>query len=174
MNTSPSAARAFSAADDFHLSASPGFQVKRPGHFPPGNDRAVLLETLAKRLNENHPPLKTPAPPTGWCSWYCFGPRVTAEQVLENLDFIAKNAPDLKYIQIDDGYQPAMGDWLETGKAFGGDVRGVLKQIRTRGFEPAIWVAPFIAEEKSNIFQKNPDWFVKDADGRPLRSDKVS
>jgi alpha-galactosidase len=142
--------------------------------FQAGNDRAALLEILAKRLNENHPPLKTPAPPTGWCSWYCFGSKVTAEQVLDNLDFIARNTPNLKYIQIDDGYQPAMGDWLETGRAFGGDVRGVLKQIRERGFEPAIWVAPFIAEEKSNVFQKNPDWFVKDAGGRPLRSDKVS
>ena len=142
--------------------------------FLAGNDRNVLLNDLAARLNENHPPLKTPAPPTGWCSWYCFGPRVTAQQVLDNLDFIAKNAPDLKYIQIDDGYQPAMGDWLETGNAFGGDVRGVLKQIRARGFEPAIWVAPFIAEEKSNVFRQNPDWFVKDASGQPLRSDKVS
>jgi alpha-galactosidase len=142
--------------------------------FQTGKTSAVLLDGLAKRLNENHPPLEFAAPPTGWCSWYCFGPRVTAQQVLDNLDFIAKNAPDLKYVQIDDGYQPAMGDWLETGTAFGGDVRGVLKQIRVRGFEPAIWVAPFIAEEKSNIFQQHPEWFVKDADGKPLRSDKVT
>jgi unsaturated rhamnogalacturonyl hydrolase len=28
---------------------------------------------------------------------------------------------------------------------------GVLKQIRARGFEPAIWVAPFVAEEKSHV-----------------------
>jgi alpha-galactosidase len=142
--------------------------------FQTGKDRAVLLNNLAQRLNENHPPLEFAEPPTGWCSWYCFGPRVTAQQVLDNLDFIARHAPGLKYIQIDDGYQPAMGDWLETGKAFGGDVRGVLKEIRQRGFEPAIWVAPFIAEEKSNVFQTNPGWFVKDAAGSPLRSDRVS
>ena len=36
----------------------------------------------------------------------------------DNLDFIARSAPGLKYIQVDDGYQPAMGDWLETGAAF--------------------------------------------------------
>ena len=142
--------------------------------FQTGKDRAALLENLAQRLNENHPPLEFAEPPTGWCSWYCFGPRVTAQQVLDNLDFIARNEPKLKYIQIDDGYQPAMGDWLETGRAFGGDVRGVLKRIRERGFEPAIWAAPFIAEEKSNVFQKNPDWFVKDMSGKPLRSDQVT
>jgi alpha-galactosidase len=67
-----------------------------------------------------------------------------------------------------------MGDWLETGAAFGGNVQGVLKQIRDRGFEPAIWVAPFVAEEKSHVFQQHPDWFVKDASDKPLRSDTVT
>ena len=94
--------------------------------------------------------------------------------MLDNLDFIAKHTPGLRYVQIDDGYQPAMGDWLETGAAFGGDVQGVLKQIRQRGFNPAIWVAPFVAEEKSHVFQQHPDWFVKDGDGKPLRSDRVT
>ncbi|HUE83158.1 MAG TPA: glycoside hydrolase family 36 protein [Pyrinomonadaceae bacterium] len=142
--------------------------------FRSGPDREALLARLAQRLSVNHLPLRFPTPPSGWCSWYCFGPRVTARQVLDNLDFIAKNAPDLKYIQIDDGYQPAMGDWLETGAAFGGNVQGVLKEIRARGFEPAIWVAPFIAEQDSNLFKQHPDWFVKDSEGKPLRSDRVT
>ena len=139
-----------------------------------GPSRDSLLDGLAKRLVASHPPLRFPAPPAGWCSWYCFGPRVTAQQVLDNLDVIAKQIPGLKYIQIDDGYQPAMGDWLETGAAFGGDVQSVLKQIRERGFEPAIWVAPFIAEAGSNLFKTHPDWFVTDRDGSPLRSDTVT
>jgi len=142
--------------------------------FQSGPDSEQLLENLAQRLQSNHPRLHFATPPAGWCSWYCFGPRVTAQQVLDNLDFIARHSPGLKYIQIDDGYQPAMGDWLETGAAFGGNVQGVLKQIRARGFEPAIWVAPFIAEEKSNLFRQHPNWFVKDDQGKPLQSDKVT
>jgi len=145
-----------------------------PFTFQTGKDREQLLESLARQLTTNHPPLRFPSPPTGWCSWYCFGPRVTAQQVLDNLDFIARHTPGLRYVQIDDGYQPAMGDWLETGAAFGGNVQGVLKQIRQRGFEPAIWVAPFVAEEKSHAFQQHPHWFVKDAEGKPLRSDLVT
>jgi len=66
-----------------------------------------------------------------------------------------------------------MGDWLETGNAFGGNVQGVLKQIKDKGFEPAIWVAPFIASENSHVFGQHPDWFVKDEQGKPMRSDKV-
>jgi len=142
--------------------------------FASGGDRAKLLSDVAAQLAKNHPPLRTSQAPTGWCSWYCFGPRVTARQVLDNLDVIAKRMPSLKYIQIDDGYQSAMGDWLDTGAAFGGDVRAVLDQIRKRGFEPAIWVAPFVAEDASKLFQQHRDWFIKDEQGAPLRSDRVT
>src|SRR5205085_5382067 len=103
-----------------------------------GPDRNALLAKLASRITQNHPPLRAPEP-TGWCSWYCFGSHVTAAQVLANLEVIAKDIPSLKYIQLDDGYQPAMGDWLETGPAFGGGVQDVLHQIKAKGFEPAIW-----------------------------------
>jgi alpha-galactosidase len=139
-----------------------------------GSDRSRLLGDAANRLVARHPPLKVQAPPTGWCSWYCFGPGVTAQQVLDNLDVIAKSVPALRYVQIDDGYQSAMGDWLETGAAFGGNVRTVLSEVRVRGFEPAIWVAPFVAEEKSDLFRSHPDWFMTGADGAPLRSDRVT
>jgi alpha-galactosidase len=139
-----------------------------------GPDREALLAAVADRIATHHPPLRTAAPPSGWCSWYCFGPRVTAEDVRRNLDVIARETPGLRYIQVDDGYQPAMGDWLETGAAFGGNVQGVLKEIRARGFEPAIWVAPFVAEKDSHVFQKHPEWFVTDASSQPLRADAVT
>jgi len=139
-----------------------------------GPNLGRLLREAGDRLAAHHPRLATPAPPTGWCSWYCFGPRVTAQQVLDNLDIVARQFPDLKYVQIDDGYQNAMGDWLTTGGAFGGNVRTVLDAIRRRGFEPAIWVAPFVAEEASDVFRDHSDWFIMDAAGAPLRSDRVT
>jgi alpha-galactosidase len=142
--------------------------------FATGPDHEALLSDLAARIVANHPPLRAPHPPAGWCSWYCFGPGVTAEAVRSNLDYIESHVPELRYIQIDDGYQAAMGDWLDTGKAFGGDIRGVLKEIRERGFQPAIWVAPFIAEENSRVFKEHPDWFVKGEDGNPMPSNAVS
>lgn len=139
-----------------------------------GSQPADHYAALAEAVRENHPPIFGAEPPQGWCSWYCFGPSVTAGQVMSNLEFIAKEIPSLRYIQIDDGYQSAMGDWLETGNAFGGDVRSVLKEIKDRGFEPAIWVAPFIAEESSRVFQQHPDWFMTGEDGKPLPSNEVT
>ncbi|HKF20103.1 MAG TPA: glycoside hydrolase family 36 protein [Candidatus Angelobacter sp.] len=136
--------------------------------------RPELLAAVSARVAKNHARRLFQPVPTGWCSWYCFGPRVTAEQVLQNLDVIAQKLPGLKYVQIDDGYQAAMGDWLETGKAFGGDLVAVLKEIRKRGFEPAIWVAPFIAEQSSRVFQQRPEWFIRGADDKPLLSSMVT
>ena len=140
-----------------------------------GPVRETLLEHFAQRIQKNHPRRTgySKAPPLGWCSWYSFGPKLTVPDIRRNLDWIATNAPQLRYIQIDDGYQPWMGDWLETGKSFGGDIQGVLREIRERGFEPAIWLAPFVASPESKLFHDHPDWFVKDAKGQPLRSDKV-
>ncbi|MBM3880876.1 MAG: alpha-galactosidase [Verrucomicrobia bacterium] len=138
-----------------------------------GPDRHRLFETLAAVLGQNHPPIFRAPVATGWCSWYCFGPRVTAEQIRGNLAWARREFPGLRYIQIDDGYQPWMGDWLETGQSFGGDVRAVLREIRAQGFEPALWVAPFVASPQSALFREHPDWFVKDATGQPLRSDRV-
>ena len=139
-----------------------------------GTSTSALTARLAERIRRNHPHPLPPKPPAGWCSWYCFGPRVTAENVTANLEAIARNIPGLKYVQIDDGYQPAMGDWLETGRAFGGAVRGVLRAIRERGFEPAIWVAPFIAEASSHVFQNHPGWFMRGEDDKPLASNAVT
>lgn len=140
-----------------------------------GADRTGVLNDFAGYLAERHRAKSLPVvPPTGWCSWYCFGSKVTAEDVRSNLDYISGHVPELRYVQIDDGYQAAIGDWLETGSAFGGGIREVIQEIRGRGFEPAIWVAPFVAQEDSRLFREHPDWFVKDDDGLPLRSDRVT
>lgn len=139
-----------------------------------GSDRSQLLAAFGKQISANHPRLPFDPVPTGWCSWYCFGPAVTATAVVNNLEAIAANQLPLKYIQIDDGYQAAMGDWLDTGKAFQGGIKDVLNTIRDARFEPAIWVGPFIAEENSRVFKEHPEWFIKDDAGQPLRSDKVT
>ena len=137
-----------------------------------GNDRGELFDRLADELAKNHAPRKTENIPTGWCSWYGYGPAVTHQIIVENLNVFSRILPELKYIQLDDGFQPFMGDWLDENPAYG-DLQKTLKAIRDKGFEPAIWVAPFIAEKNSRVFREHPDWFVKDTDGTPLVSSKI-
>jgi alpha-galactosidase len=139
-----------------------------------GESKADLLNSLASRIEQNHPRLVFPVTPAGWCSWYTFGPDVTEGDVLRNLEVIARDIPGLKFIQIDDGYQPFMGDWLEPGDKFPHGIRWLCEGIRNRGFEPAIWVAPFIAGQDSKLFRDHPDWFVTGQDGKPVRAEEVS
>lgn len=142
--------------------------------FLTGKDMNALYDRFAGDIEHNHPRLKFDPIPTGWCSWYCYGPMITQRAITANLEYVRQQQLPLKYIQIDDGYQAKMGDWLDTGPLFGGGVRDVLKGIHDAGYEPAIWVAPFVAQETSKVFQEHPDWFIQDDTGKPLRADKVT
>ncbi|GFZ78978.1 hypothetical protein GCM10008018_25660 [Paenibacillus marchantiophytorum] len=53
-------------------------------------------------------------------------------------------------------------------------MKALCQSIKQKGFEPAIWVAPFIAEKESSLFKNHPDWFIKNERGNPLSSDVVS
>lgn len=135
--------------------------------------QSELLHAFSTAIMKNHPTLATSKPPAGWCSWYCYGPNVTEEDIMQNIDDIKQKIPALENIQIDDGYQPYMGDWLIPSDKFS-DMKALCQGILNRGLQPAIWVAPFIAEKDSALFTNHPDWFVKDEDGCPLPSDRVS
>ncbi|UVI30607.1 glycoside hydrolase family 36 protein [Paenibacillus spongiae] len=136
-------------------------------------EREALLERYAAAIKQHHPMLPTASIPNGWCSWYCFGPEVTEQNIFDNMEAIAKQVPQLKYIQIDDGYQAYMGDWLSPGASFS-DMQALCQQIKRAGFEPAIWVAPFIAQAESAVFREHPDWFIQDDNGQPLASNAIT
>lgn len=106
--------------------------------------------------------------PVGWCSWYEYYTRVTAEEVLRNTDFLAEH-PELGvgFVQLDDGYQPAVGDWLELNDKFAAGLGKLTQHIRERGFQAGIWTAPFLAAASSRLFSEHPGWFLQAA-GRPV------
>lgn len=152
----------------------PGETVELESLFMSFGERNTLLEEFASRIAKKHPRLPWEEAPTGWCSWLVYGPDVTAQNIYDNMAGIKERHLNLKYVQIDDGYQAHMGDWLTTADTFEGGIKKMCLDIKEQGFEPAIWVAPFIAEERSEVFQNHPDWFVKDDNGKPLPSNKVS
>ena len=112
-----------------------------------------------------------PEAPVGWCSWYYFFEKVTLGDVLGNADWFAANRAagfeKVRIIQLDDGYQSALGDWLVPNEKFPGGLATFAQEVKTRGFVPAAWVGPFMAEENSRIFAEHPEWMVRGADGSP-------
>lgn len=137
-------------------------------------ERNAILKKFAEILSQNHPVKKYLEIPVGWCSWYCIGPNISEKDIFDNLKVIKKKTPQLKYIQIDDGFQPYMGDWLLTSDKFNRPMKEICQDIKKAGFEPAIWLAPFIASKKSRLLKEHPDYFVQDENGKPLCCEGVT
>jgi len=137
-------------------------------------NRNTILNNFAEAIEKNHPKREFNEIPTGWCSWLVYGPDITEKNIYDNLDSAKKHKLNLKYIQIDDGYQVYWGDWFDFTDKFEGGVKKICLDIKDKGFEPAIWVAPFVAEKDSRVFKEHPDWFVKDEKGEPLKSSDVT
>ena len=112
----------------------------------------------------------SPQPVTsGWCSWYYYWQGVSEEEVMANLEFLASHKEELpvEYVQIDDGYQSEIGDWLTPNEKFPQGLKWLADEIHSRGYKAGLWLAPFLAGEKSRLFAEHPDWFVQFASGKP-------
>ena len=102
----------------------------------------------------------------GWCSWYHYFDRVTEADIRSNLA-LADGWP-FDVFQIDDGFQSAIGDWLETNDKFPSTLDELAAAIAAAGRTPGIWIAPFLAARDSEVAQRHPDWFATHASGRRL------
>jgi alpha-galactosidase len=94
--------------------------------------------------------------PLGWCSWYQYFANVTPADVRANLEAIAGRG--FEVVQIDDGYQRAIGDWRSTCDAWAEGLDGIIHEIRHAGLQAGIWTAPFLAVSESDVLQAHPDW----------------
>ncbi|HYM14392.1 MAG TPA: glycoside hydrolase family 36 protein [Dehalococcoidia bacterium] len=112
-------------------------------------------------------PKQTPA---GWCSWYYFFTSVSEDDVLRNLRFLERHRADLpvQTVQIDDGYQADIGDWLTVNEKFPHGMAGLAAEIKRAGYTPGLWLAPFLLSESSRTFAEHPEWVVRDAAGSPV------
>ena len=65
---------------------------------------------------------------------------------------------DIDVVQIDDGYQAEIGDWLQLSDRFPPWPPG--RRDPRRGRRAGIWVAPFLVGERSVLAREHPDWLV--------------
>eukprot|EP00911_Craspedida_sp_UC1_P002622 UC1_evm4s1936 len=115
--------------------------------------------------------------PVGWCSWYEYYTKVTADRMLDNTEALARYAHDMPetagvgLVQLDDGYQLHIGDWLDCQpRKFPNGLAPVVSRIRQAGLQAGIWVAPFIAGGGSKVWNEHPEWFLRTARGQPVRA----
>lgn len=102
----------------------------------------------------------------GWCSWYHFFHGVTEEDVLRNLDALSRARSEIPVtlVQIDDGYQRAIGDWLETNAKFPRGLAPLAADIRSAGFDAGLWTAPFCVAPDSALFAAEKHWLLREGE----------
>jgi hypothetical protein len=102
----------------------------------------------------------------GWCSWFYTLTEVSEDEVLRNTEFAARYLRPfgLEYIQIDEGYQRAHGDW-EGNERFPHGMKWLADRIKAHGFKPGLWISPYVISETADVFQRHADWLVHRRDG---------
>ncbi|MEO7571083.1 MAG: glycoside hydrolase family 36 protein [Acidimicrobiales bacterium] len=121
-------------------------------------DPSLLLEAWAGALGAAGA-ARTSAPyQVGWCSWYHYFHAVTEADLRSNLAHAGDWPFDV--FQLDDGFQPAIGDWLTTNADFPTPIEGLAAAIAAEGRTPGIWIAPFLAGLTSDVARQHPDWLA--------------
>ena len=100
--------------------------------------------------------------PAGWCSWYTYWNLVTAQDIIDNLEVIDEHDLGIDVVQVDDGYQHDIGDWLDDRPGFG-NLDEVARRIVDTGRTPGLWTAPFLVAAGSDLALAHPDWLVDGA-----------
>lgn len=148
-----------------------------PLHLDDSDPLGPYVEAVAREHGLAQPfPPDRPIP-SGWCSWYQFSTAdyagdVTAQNVRHNLNALSqlRSRLPMDLVQIDDGFQAQIGDWLKFSPGFPDGVAPLAQAIRSHGFTPGLWLAPLIVHPASEHAADHPDWLLRTPSGKPVNA----
>ncbi len=113
-----------------------------------------------------------PPPPAGWCSWYYYYENISPDVISDNLKRIeaVREQLPLELVQIDDGFEAVVGDWFSFNPRFPDGVAPLACEIRSAGFTPGLWLAPFILHPDCRTAADHPNWLLRQKNGRLARA----
>lgn len=100
-----------------------------------------------------------------WCSWYAYYENITEEQLTK--DITALRGLPFDVVQVDDGWERAVGDWEPNAK-FPSGMRALADRITDAGLRPGLWIAPFIVLPGSRTARERPELLLRDDHGEPV------
>ncbi len=104
----------------------------------------------------------SPAPVKGYSSWYNHYQDINEQGIEDDLAGACKVFDKGDLFQVDDGWEPFVGDWERTDTAkFPNGLKPVADRIHSDGFKAGLWLAPFVCEERSELFRMHSDWMLK-------------
>ena len=124
--------------------------------FPEGEEDAVFdawFEAMGVKALPAEPKL-------GYTSWYNCYQNISEAQILRDLEGMRTLPVKPHIFQIDDGFEPFVGDWLTVNpEKFPNGIEPIIQRILDDGYQAGIWLAPFVAEKNSALYRDHPDWF---------------
>lgn len=96
----------------------------------------------------------------GYSSWYNRYQDINEAAIRQDLDGCKTIFEPGDLFQIDDGWEPYVGDWLDVDtQKFPNGLRPIVDDIHASGFKAGLWLAPFVAETNSLLYREHPNWF---------------
>jgi alpha-galactosidase len=119
----------------------------------------TYAQLLADRLGTGR--IKTPS--RVWCSWYSLYTAIDER----SLQSIFNSLGDLPFdvLQVDDGWQIAIGDWQPNTK-FPSGMKVLADKIKATGCKAGLWLAPLLVVPSSRTYHEHQDWLLQDAQGK--------
>ncbi len=136
--------------------------LRRDGHFKRAKDNPLPKQRI-------------------WCSWnFGYYDRIDEREILKQLPVIRGRFPQVKFVQIDDGYERvyknghrASIDMLygtsraSNPKTFPHGMKWLAREIKAAGLRPAIWLGYWVSDS-SELAKDHPEWLLLDDMGRRL------
>jgi hypothetical protein len=144
--------------------------------FAAGPDYHRQLLAYGDAIRRLHHARVSSATPIGWWSWTAYYGAINQGETLANADWQAEHLKSLgyKYLQIDEGYQYARGEYTTTNATqFPDGLRFVGHHITAVGLTLGIWTAPFEVTRRAWVFEHHKDWLVHNAKGEPISMGRV-
>ncbi|MBQ6764131.1 MAG: alpha-galactosidase [Paludibacteraceae bacterium] len=95
-----------------------------------------------------------------WCAWG-YHRLFTIDEVVGTLDKVAELG--FTWVDVDDGYQIAEGDWNTNSRFPGGDkdMRRMTDEIHKRGMKAKLWWAPLAADPDTKLAKEHPELLLR-------------
>lgn len=126
----------------------------------------------------------------GYTTWYNYYADIDSSIIERDLNALNECGCETDVFQIDDGYQRAVGDWLELKKDFFNNfteeknpsdakssaletdsgLKSVADSIHSKGMLAGLWLAPFAVTPASEVFRQHKDWLIKGKNGKPAKA----
>lgn len=125
------------------------------------------LRAWASSVAALTPPPEAPFVPIGWNSWNTLFENITEQNTLANANRLEALGIGANNVQLDDGWERQWGEWTANA-SFPAGMDGYAATLKAKGLNAGVWMAPFFIDASAPTASAHPDWFVLDAQGRPV------